>query len=806
MKAYQYNSVLSDMKIEGERQLFRVVGMSCAACASRVENSVARIDGVEKVQVSLLTARMHVIYNPRKTGAEAIISHVCKLGYSAEILKESEKANKHNDGARQMQTRLIGSATLLVPMMMMHHLEHGAEYGWLQLLLLLPILYLNRVFFRRGIRALQQKAPNMDSLVSIGALAAVADGVSNIFMQHRGEFYFESAAMILTLITLGKWLEARATGKTGAAVEKMAALLPATATILRNGETLHIPAEDVRHGDTVLIAPGEVFPVDGEVILGQSTANESALTGESIPTEKVVGDTVYAATTNGNCLLHICCTKTRAESAMADIIRLVGEAAATKAPISRMADRVASIFVPLVILIALLTTLVWLIVGANTAFAVSCGIAVLVISCPCALGLATPVAIMVGVGKGAENGILFRSGSAMEHARNITCLVLDKTGTLTQGSPTVCDIIPTAGYEKDELLRWANLAEKGTSHPLATAIAAACQQTTESPEECQYVAGRGIVASYRSSTILAGNAKFMQEHNIGCDTHLLNNLSDAGKTPICIARDGVLIGTIAIQDPLRTDAAETLQKLRNMRIRLCMLTGDYARTATAVANKLGIADYQAECLPGDKEAWIEKLQKEGEIVGMVGDGINDAPALMRADVGISLAGGTDIARESADIILVHNQLDNVVQAIRLSRAVIHNIRQNLFWAFAYNTLAIPLAAGVFFPLCGWLLHPAVAAAAMGLSSLCVVFNALRLRGFSLHTTQQQHMNTITLTVTGMMCPHCEQHVTNALLSLEGVATCSASHKDNTVTITLNTPPAELAAIKSAITQAGYEVH
>ncbi len=793
------------MKIEGEKQLFRVSGMSCAACAARVEKRVANIDGVDKVQVNLLTGSMSVIYNPGKTDAGAIINHVCQLGYGAEIIKRNDKVNKQGSSTKQLQRRLIGSATLLVPLMTVHHIGHGTAFGWLQLCLLLPILYLNRAFFRRGIAALLQNAPNMDSLVSIGALAAVADGVCNMFMQHRGELYFESAAMILTLITLGKWLEARATRKTGAAVEKMTSLLPSAATILRHGKTEKIPAEEVQTGDTLLIAPGDVFPVDGEVIQGQSTANESALTGESLPAEKAVGDTVYAATTNGNSLLHICCTKPRAESAMADIIRLVGEASASKAPISRMADRAANIFVPVVIMIALLTTLIWLIVGANTAFAISCGIAVLVISCPCALGLATPVAIMVGVGKGAENGILFRSGGAMEHARNITCLVLDKTGTLTQGSPSVCDIIPAAGCDKEELLRWANLAEKGTSHPLAAAIAAACSHATDSPDECRYVAGRGIAATYRGSVILAGNAKFMQEHNIGCDTNLLNKLADAGKTPICIARDGILIGTIAIQDPLRTDAAESLQKLRNMHIRTCMLTGDGTRTSTAAANTLGIADYQAECLPNDKEAWIKKLQKEGEIVGMVGDGINDAPALMRADVGISLACGTNIARESADIILVHNQLSDVVHAIRLSRAVIRNIRQNLFWAFAYNTLAIPLAAGVFFPLCGWLLHPAVAAAAMGMSSLCVVSNALRLRSFSFSHTKLQHMNTITLTVTGMMCPHCEQHVTKALLALEGVASCSASHKDNTVTITLNTPSATSADIKAAITQAGYEV-
>lgn len=793
------------MKIDSKKQAFRVSGMSCAACSARVESCVARISGVKSVQVSLLAGRMQVIYNPELIDNELIVRHVSKLGYGAEALSGNEKADTQDRGIQQLRTRLIGSAAFLVPLMIAHHWGHGNADGWLQLCLLLPILYLNRIFFLRGMGALLQKAPNMDTLVSIGALAAVADGVCEMFLQHRGELYFESAAMILTLITLGKWLEARATGKTGAAVEKMAALLPATATVLRDHETHQIPAGAVRQGDTVLIAPGEVIPVDGCVLQGESTINESALTGESIPAEKTTGDTVYAATTNGNGLLRICCTKTRDESAMADIIRLVGEASATKAPISRLADRVAGIFVPAVMLLAILTTIAWMLAGGDTAFAISCGIAVLVISCPCALGLATPVAIMVGVGKGAESGILYRSGEAMEHARNITCLVLDKTGTLTQGEPAVCDIIPSAEHNQQTLLRWAALAEKGSSHPLAAAILAACPQATDTPDECQYVAGKGIVATYRGSTILAGNAKLMQEHNIPCDTILLDNLSDAGKTPICIAHDGVMIGTIAVQDPLRPDADESLQTLRNMHIRLCMLTGDNARTASAVATKLGITDFRAECLPSDKEAYIAQLQKDGEIVGMVGDGINDAPALMRADVGVSLASGTDIAKESADIILVHNQLGDVVQAIRLSRAVIRNIRQNLFWAFAYNTLAIPIAAGVLFPLYGWLLHPAVAAATMGLSSLCVVCNALRLRNFTFTQPKQQHMNTITLTVTGMMCPHCEQHVTKALLALDGVASCTASHKDNSVIITFHSQPTNLEAIQAAITQAGYNV-
>ena len=794
------------MRTEGEKQVFRVSGMSCAACAARVENSVARMEGVKSVQVSLLAERMQVVYLREKTNSEAIAKLVVQLGYGAEALHGGEARVAAQNEAQELRKRLIGSAVLLVPLMVVHHWGNDAVLGYLQLLLLLPILYLNRIFFKRGLGALFQKAPNMDSLVSIGALAAVADGMGDMFMQHRGELYFESAAMILTLITLGKWLEARATGKTSAAVEKLSALLPATATVLRGGEAERVPAGAVQCGDTVVIAPGESIPVDGCIIQGESAVNEAALTGESVPAEKGMGDTVYAATTNGNGLLHIRCTKTRDTSAMADIIRLVGEAAATKAPISRMADRVAGFFVPVVMLIAVVTTLVWLLVGSPAAFAISCGIAVLVISCPCALGLATPVAIMVGVGKGAEGGILYRSGEALEHARNLTCLALDKTGTLTQGQPRVCDVLPAQGCTRDTLLRLAALAEKGSSHPLASAIVEACTPMADAPDSCLYEAGRGIVAKHGDDVIVAGNAKHMQTHGIDCNEPLLHRLADAGKTPIGIALNGTWMGAIAVQDSLRPDATEALEELRHMGMRLCMMTGDNPRTAAAVACKLRIADYRAECLPADKETWLQELQKGGEKVGMVGDGINDAPALMRADVGISLASATDIARESADIILVHNQLGDVVHAIRLSRAVIRNIRQNLFWAFAYNVLAIPLAAGVFYPLCGWLLHPGIAAAAMGMSSLCVVSNALRLRHFTFTPQKKTNMNTITLTVTGMMCPHCEQHVTKALLALNGVATCTASHKENSVSITLASPPASLDDIKTTITQTGYEVH
>lgn len=793
------------MKTDSQKQAFRVRGMSCAACSARVERAASRIPGVTSVQVSLLAGTMLVHYAPHQTNPEEIASTVCKLGYATTPL-ESQEAKPYDDSTAPIRRRLIYSGALLIPMMFLHHFGESAWGAWLQLALLCPILYFNRIFFKSGLGALMQKSPNMDTLVSIGAIASVADGICEMVIHHRGELYFESAAMILTLITLGKWLEAGATRKTSSAVEKLSALLPATATVLRDNEVQTIPADAVLEGDIVLIAPGESIPVDGTVTQGQSTVNESSLTGESLPIEKTLGDMVYAATTNGNGLLQIICNKTRENSAMADIIRLVGEAAATKAPIARIADRVAGVFVPLVIGIAMLTTIIWLLAGSSASFAISCGIAVLVISCPCALGLATPVAIMAGVGKGAECGILYRNGEALEHARNITCIALDKTGTITRGSPAVCDIIPANEHSREELLFLAATAESGSTHPLAEAIRQACPTPSpRTPDECLYHAGRGMVARVNGETILAGNSQLMQEHDIQYDASTLLHLAQEGKTPLLFAKNGELYGIIAVRDPIRLCAKATIETLQSMGIRICMMTGDNARTAAAVATQLGIQDFWAECMPGDKEKRLSQLREEGEIVGMVGDGINDAPALLRADVGISLATGTDIAKESADIVLAHDNLHDAVNAIRLSRAVICNIRQNLFWAFAYNTLAIPLAAGVFYPLFGWLLHPAVSAAAMGMSSLCVVSNALRLRHLSFSQPKQENMNTITLTVTGMMCPHCEQHVTKALLALDGVASCIASHKDNAVTITMNAQAADMAAIKAAITEAGYQV-
>lgn len=794
------------MTTEKEKQVFCVSGMSCAACSARIENTIGRMPGIESVQVSLLAGRMVVHYDSLQINQEAIAEAVRKLGYGAVPMGE-EISDSDYRATAQLRRRLIGSAIMLGGIMLFHHCGGSEWSGWIQLFLLMSVLYLNRIFFQRGIGALLQRVPNMDTLVSIGAAAAVADGICDMVVHHRGELYFESAAMILTLITLGKWLEALATGKTSAAIVKLSALLPAIGTVLRDGKAQQIPAEAVREGDIVLISPGESIPVDGIVQKGNSSVNEAALTGESTPAEKIMGAPVYAGTTNGNGVLQIQCTKTREQSAMADIIRMVGDAATSKVPISRMADRVAGVFVPIIMGLALLSTLCWLMAGSGVAFAISCGIAVLVISCPCALGLATPVAIMVGVGKGAEYGILYRNGEALEHARNISCMVLDKTGTITQGAPAVCDIVPANAHSKEELLQLATSTENSNNHPLAKAIIhAASEYHPNKTDECVYEAGRGIIARYKSETLLAGNAQLMQEYGIRIDTALAARLAKDGKTALFFAKGGEFYGTIAVQDAIRADAKAAIKALQQMGIRVCMLTGDTKQTATAVAVQLGIEDFLAECLPGDKEKYISRLRAEGEVVGMVGDGINDAPALMRADVGVSLASGTDIAKESADIILMHNELFDIVNTLHLSRAVIRNIRQNLFWAFAYNTVAIPLAAGALFPLCGWLLHPGVAAAAMGLSSLCVVSNALRLNALHFSSIKQEPtMNTITLSVLGMMCPHCEQHVVKAVLAQEGVNSCIANHKDNTVTISLNTALADEDAIKAAIADAGYQV-
>ena len=779
-------------------ETYKVTGMSCSACSARVENAVGSLPGIRSVQVNLLTGSMRVNRSD-DLSQQAIIAAVEEAGYGASPSTGRDLSTRREDGI--LQERLLLSAVMLVPLMMSHKLWQGTTGAIVQLLLSLPILWFNRKFFVNGIRGAMKGAANMDTLVALGAGAAMIDGLCNFYFHHRGSYYFESAAMILTLITLGKWLESRATGRTGAALEKLMALLPRTATVLRNGEQIMVPASAVSPGEMVLVRPGERLPVDGIVTAGISSVGQAALTGESMPVEKVPGSKVYAGTINGNGELEIRTEKSSVESALSEVIALVGEASATKAPISRLADRLSGIFVPIVVGLALLTACTWLLLGADWGFSISCAIAVLVISCPCALGLATPVAIMVGMGRGAEQGILFRNGAALEHAHRATAIILDKTGTITSGKPIVTDILPAPDHTRNELLQLAADLENHSNHPLADALQKATEGLTPRPAiGMTYLPGRGITATIDGVPCAAGNAALM--HALDLTPPACDEYSTAGKTPVFFASNGKFVGTMLVEDPLKPEVPAAITALRELGLKILMITGDNALTAHALARSAGIDEVYAEALPQDKEAHVRHMQAEGHIVAMVGDGINDAPALTRADVGIAIGAGTDIARESADLVLVRSQLTDVVGALRLSRAVITNIRQNLFWALLYNTLAIPLAAGALYPLFGWLLHPVAAAAAMGLSSFCVITNALRLRSFT--SVPLQNMNTITIKVNGMMCPHCEAHVTKSLLALPGVIECRADHKAGLVTLTTDRD-IPLAALHATIKAQGYTV-
>ena len=855
---------------------YNVTGMTCAACQANVTRCVQKLDGVEDVNVSLLANQMTVSYDENKLRPENIISAVEGAGYGASSMEKAlekdtgfrgewQLRKKQAENSRQsMKKRLIYSVVLLVPLM---YIAMGSMLGLpvpgfftgtqnalvsalAQLLLTVPIIFINRHFYQFGFKALFHGAPNMDSLVAIGSGASLAYGIFAMFRMAYGfghgdmelvheyahALYFESAAMILTLVTVGKYLEARSKAKTSDALDKLMDLAPKTAVVLRNGEEVTIPAEQVAAGDIVVIRPGEGIPVDGVVIKGHGYVDQAAITGESIPVEKNPGDTVISATINKNGSFQFQASKVGEDTTLSQIIRLVDEASNSKAPIARLADKVSGIFVPVVIGIAIVTAVVWMAVGEGFEFALSNAISVLVISCPCALGLATPVAIMVGTGKAAEMGILIKSAESLENLHNVDTIVLDKTGTITSGKPAVTDIVPlTAELNGEELLILAASAEMGSEHPLAQAIvdrAKAEKLPLIQAESFEAESGRGIRAKVDGKDILAGNAVFMEENRLldgadaGTASERARALAQEGKTPLIFAQDGKLIGIIAVADTIRESSRAAIKRFAQMGLKVVMLTGDNKVTAEAIRKELNINEAITDVLPTQKEAHIRALQEQGHKVAMVGDGINDAPALTRSDVGIAIGAGTDIAIESADVVLMKDSLNDVAAAIQLSRAVVRNIHMNLFWAFFYNILGIPLAAGVLFPVFGWRLSPMIGSAAMSLSSVCVVTNALRLRFFkdkdkipdneendgtiekqeAITADEAEEKGEILMTkiikVEGMMCAHCQAHVFKALSAVEGVQKVEVSLEDKQAVVTLAKDVAD-QILMDAVTEAGY---
>ena len=825
---------------------YKVTGMTCSACSSRVEKCVGKLDGVNTVSVNLLTNSMQIDFDESKLTEEKIADSVTQAGYGMEIpTGKSEKKEEKEDivekNIENMKKRTIWSFIFLIPLMYvaMGHMAglpqpsflrgdaNAVSFALTQLLLCIPVLYINRAYFERGFRSLIHGAPNMDTLISVGSGASLIYGIFAIYRMGYGlgtqnmelvhrylhDLYFESAVMILALINIGKYLEARSKGKTSEAIQKLMDLAPKTALVERNGQVVEIAAEDMLTGDILQVKPGSSIPADGVVIEGRTSVDEAAITGESMPVEKKEGDTVTAATLNKTGFIRMRAARVGQDTTFSQIIRLVEEASSSKAPIARMADKIAGIFVPTVMGIALLTGIVWLLMGAEFEFALSCAIAVLVISCPCALGLATPVAIMVGTGKGAENGILIKSGEALEITHNVQSVVLDKTGTITEGKPVVTDII-SFGMSENKILEISAALEKKSEHPLAEAVLLKAKgMELPNAENFAAIPGKGITAKIQGNIYYAGNQKLMQEQGISCEKALssMEKLSKEGKTPLILADEKRVFGIIGVADVVKPTSAKAIQELKKLGIQVIMLTGDNARTAKAIQKQLDIDTVIAEVLPQDKEREISRLQEEGKTVVMVGDGLNDAPALARADVGIAIGAGTDVAIESADIVLMKNDLQDVATAIELSKAVIRNIKENLFWAFFYNVCGIPLAAGVLYPVFRLKLSPMFGAAAMSLSSLFVVSNALRLRFFhSLKKGKTQpesiqekkeEKNMYTMKIEGMMCPHCQAAVTKALEALEGTkAEVNLEKKEAYVETGL-----EKEALKKAVEDAGYQV-
>ena len=842
---------------------YNVTGMSCAACSSRVEKAVSRVPGVISCSVSLLTNSMGVEGN---ASSHDIIQAVEQAGYGASLkgagkeqvsMSEAEEALADHE-TPVLKRRLIASVGFLLVLMYfsMGHMMWGwplpawfndnhIAMGLVQMLLAGIIMVINQKFFISGFKSLWHRAPNMDTLVALGSMAsfvwsvyalfamtrAQVDGDSAAVMNYMMEFYFESAAMILTLITVGKMLEARSKGRTTDALKSLMKLAPKTAVVLRNDQETTVPIEQVHKGDLFVVRPGESIPVDGVIVEGDSAVNESSLTGESIPVDKSAGDLVSAATVNQSGFIKCEATRVGEDTTLSQIIKMVSDAAATKAPIAKIADRVSGVFVPTVITIAIITTLIWLLTGHEFGYSLARGISVLVISCPCALGLATPVAIMVGNGMGARNGILFKTAVSLEEAGKIQIVALDKTGTITSGQPEVTDLLPADDISEQELLSLALALEKKSEHPLAGAVlkyAAERQLTAPEVSDFHALPGNGLCAVLNNETLIGGSMKFVSSQ-VTVPAALLQKsekLAMEGKTPLIFARNQKLVGIIAVADVIKEDSPQAIRELQNMGIRVVMLTGDNERTARAIGKQAGVDDVIAGVLPDGKESVIRSLKEQGR-VAMVGDGINDAPALTRADIGIAIGAGTDIAIDAADIVLMKSRLSDVPAAVRLSRATLRNIHENLFWAFFYNIIGIPLAAGVWIPVFGWTLNPMFGAAAMSLSSFCVVTNALRLNLFKIHDTkkdkkigqatsikikndynikekEQKTMIKVTVNVEGMMCPHCEAHVNEAVKKAFGVEDVVSSHENKTTVFTAPEKVDE-EKVRQTIKDAGYEV-
>lgn len=866
-----------------KKEQFTITGMTCSACSARVEKAVAKVDGTKDVSVNLLTNSMQLEYDEQKTSVPAIIKAVVDAGYGASVKgkQAAAKAAPQEDPVKksiaEMKHRLVWSIAFLLPTMYisMHGLfeklfglpvpqivsevfdgpENAIIFAFSQFLLVLPIMYLNRRYYIAGFRNLFRGAPNMDSLVGMGSMAAALFGAFAIFrmgwgfghgdmalvQEYSTNLYFESAGMIVTLITVGKYLEARAKGQTSKALEKLMDLAPKQACVVRGGVEQVIPAEELVAGDEVIVRPGERIPADGVVLSGTTSVDESAITGEPIPVEKQAGDKVTSATINKQGSIHFRAERVGEDTTISQIIRLVDEASASKAPIARTADKIAGIFVPAVITIAVIAGGVWLAMGASVEFAFSIAICILVISCPCALGLATPVAIMVGTGKGAENGILIKSGEALEIAQSVDTVVMDKTGTITEGRPVVTDITTVNGVSEQEFLAIAAGLEKGSEHPLAEAVMTAARERGIAPKamtDFKALFGRGVEAEADGHVYAAGNDKLMAEKGIDLtpyEAHLAS-LADDGCTPLIFAEDDRVIGILAAADVEKATSREAIARFRAMGIDVVMLTGDNARTAEAIRRRMDIPKVIAGVLPENKAEHIKKLQAEGHRVAMIGDGINDAPALAQADLGMAIGAGTDVAIESADAVLMKSDLLDAVSAIRLSKAVLKNIKENLFWALIYNVICIPLAAGILYPAFGIKLSPVIGAAAMSLSSVCVVMNALRLRFFkpdhgaeisaeqtaaavssdrkdheaadsaAAQSVQEKEAITMekTLKIEGMMCAHCQKHVHDALAKMDGVTDVTVDLEGGKADVkaTHDIPEADF---RKVIEDAGYEL-